>query len=102
MWEVRKTGGLSQTQLADKLGLTRSQINHYESGRQMPSPHTIVAIADLYECDPGWLLTGRDQYVPPDPKPGFNNTQLKLLAKALTRVLSLIDEYLEKTDGPGT
>lgn len=42
---ARRAQGLSQAQLAAKLGMQQSAISHIESGRGNPSLHTLLVIA---------------------------------------------------------
>lgn len=44
--EFRVNTGLSQQQLADRIGTTRSAVSQYESGKITPRMGTIQAIAD--------------------------------------------------------
>lgn len=57
--EAREASGLTQTQLADRLGMTRSSVANFEAGRQHSDAYVLALCADLLMCDPGWLLTGR-------------------------------------------
>jgi transcriptional regulator with XRE-family HTH domain len=45
--------GLSQTQVADKLGITGAAIGHYETGVSRPSPDRAVRLAKLLGLKPG-------------------------------------------------
>ena len=46
--ELREKKRLSQQQLADWLGLTRSSISNYENNTQTPPADTLVRLADIY------------------------------------------------------
>lgn len=48
--------GFSQTQLGQKVSLTRSSIANIEAGRQRPMIHTIMQIADELNLEPPELL----------------------------------------------
>lgn len=54
---LRKREGISQQELANKLGLTRSAIGMYETGRREPDLETLEAFADYYNVDMN-TLTG--------------------------------------------
>ena len=54
--ELREKKHLSQQQLADWLGLTRSSISNYENNTQTPPPDTLVRLADLYGVSVDYLL----------------------------------------------
>lgn len=47
----RKKAGLSQTELADKLGLSTSTIGMYESGRRQPNFEIEEKMADFFNTD---------------------------------------------------
>lgn len=56
---LRKRSGLSQQALAERLGITRSAIGMYETGRREPDLETLELFADYYNVDMN-TLTGRD------------------------------------------
>lgn len=58
---LRKREGLSQSELAAKLGMTRSAIGMYETGKREPDLETLAALADFYQVDMN-TLTGRHDY----------------------------------------
>ena len=45
---LRKKNGLSQEQLADKLGVSRQTIGKWENGQAMPELTSVVQISELY------------------------------------------------------
>ena len=49
--EIRKTAGITQTQLAHSLGVTQGLIEHYENGRSRISATRLEAIAAALHCD---------------------------------------------------
>ena len=55
---LRKRRGLSQQAVADRLGITRSAIGMYETGRREPDLETLGVFADYYNVDMD-TLTGR-------------------------------------------
>lgn len=46
--KLRKENNLTQQQLADKLGLSRSTIGMYEKGKREPNFETLELIADFF------------------------------------------------------
>lgn len=68
----RKRLGLSQAQLADKVGLKQQTIGKLEEGRQR-STTKMVSLAEVLEVDPKWLETGEGSHaaksVPARPVP---------------------------------
>lgn len=63
--EAREKATLSQTELARRLGLTRSSVANIEAGRQHPTVGRAAMIAQVTRCDPGWLLAGTAAAEPP-------------------------------------
>ena len=52
---LRKRAGLSQQELADALGISRSTIGMYETGKREPDFETLEAIADFFNVDMNFL-----------------------------------------------
>lgn len=46
--QLRKQNGLSQEQLADKLGIARQTISKWETGQAVPELNGLVLLSDLY------------------------------------------------------
>ncbi len=53
---LRKRAGHSQTELADKLKISRSAIGMYESGKREPDFETLEALADTFNVNMDTLL----------------------------------------------
>lgn len=47
---ARKTAGLTQKTVADKLGVDQSTVCLWEAGRTCPRAETLVRVAALYGC----------------------------------------------------
>ena len=45
--ELRRQKGLSQEQLADRLGVTRQSVSKWESGAALPELGKLIALSDL-------------------------------------------------------
>ena len=54
--DLRMHSGLSQKQLAEKLGVTKSVISYYESAERTPSPDVLVKIAGVFQVTTDYLL----------------------------------------------
>ena len=64
---LRKRSGLSQQQLADALGIGRSAISMYETGKREPDLEGLEAFADFYNVDMNTLTGGKDTPTPATP-----------------------------------
>lgn len=53
---IRKKSGLTQQQLANKLGISRSAVGMYEKGEREPNFETLELIADTFNVDMNYLL----------------------------------------------
>lgn len=66
--KLRKEAGLTQTELASKLGLTKDLYNKYERKGVRPSYETLITLADLYNVSIDYLLTGKESTKPAEPE----------------------------------
>lgn len=48
--ERREALGLTQAQLADRMGVTTTAVRKWETGRALPSADKLPALADLLNC----------------------------------------------------
>lgn len=69
-WRVRRLrirAGLRQTEVAERVGLSRSSITNIEADQQEPTVATLVALSDLFGVSVG-ALVGTEPFpaVPPE------------------------------------
>lgn len=55
---AREMAGLSQGQVAQKLGLHRPSVSEMEAGRRQVSAGELAELAELYAVDLSWLAGG--------------------------------------------
>lgn len=61
---IRKNAGLTQSDFANKLDLSRNFICMVESGERLPSDRTINDICSKFHVDENWIRTGKgDMYI---------------------------------------
>ena len=60
----RHNCGLSQKQVANAIGLNRTTIGSWESGRTEPSLEKIVKLAQIYRVDPTEILPNENSPAP--------------------------------------
>jgi transcriptional regulator with XRE-family HTH domain len=58
---IRKKLGLSQTDFAERIAISRSALAKIESGENRPSERTQLLICDKFGIDPNWLHTGQGE-----------------------------------------
>lgn len=60
--QARKAAGLTQTQLADRIGVKYSAIHKYETGLIVNlKRETIAALAEALDVKPSWLMCMDDE-----------------------------------------
>ena len=59
--QLRKEAGLTQTQLAEKIGLTQRKLSYLEAGQTEPDMETLWRMADFFEVSADFLI-GRTEY----------------------------------------
>ena len=91
--QARKDAGLTQEQLAQKLGVQHSVISKYERGRVVNLKREKIAeLASALNVKPSWLMC-MDDKKESDPK------EIELDIELLHRLMMLTPEELEKVDG---
>lgn len=58
--ELRKNKGISQYELAERLGFSRGKLANYEQGSRQPDYETLQQIADYFEVTTDYLLGRSD------------------------------------------
>lgn len=61
----RQLIGLTQDELASKIGISRPSVVQWETGKASPKGARLNLIADILGCSPDWLLVGGDD----EPRP---------------------------------
>ena len=54
--ELRKQAGMTQQQLAEKLGITKSVVSYYELSERTPSPDVLKDLAIIFHVSTDYLL----------------------------------------------
>lgn len=62
---IRKALGLTQQEFADRIGIQRSTIAQYETGRNNPIDAVVSLICREYNVDEIWLRTGAGEMFRP-------------------------------------
>lgn len=58
--ELRTEAGLTQEQVAEKLGVTRSAIARWESGKGIPDISNLILISDYFNISLDEMIKGDD------------------------------------------
>ena len=67
---TRARAGLTQSAIAQELGVTAQTVRNWEAGRHEPPPEAIKKLADRYEVSEEALLAGLDAAIIPGPRRG--------------------------------
>lgn len=57
----REAAGISQSELARRLGLDSTTVNKWEAGASLPRLGNLIAMAGVLQCPPGELLDDAPQ-----------------------------------------
>lgn len=63
--DLRRRGGLSQEQLAERLGVTRQSVSKWEGGAALPELGKLVALSELFHVSVDYLV--KDYMEEPEP-----------------------------------
>lgn len=85
--KLRKEQGISQEQLAEKLGVTRQSVSKWESGASYPEMDKIVAICNMFHCDINVLIN----------KDITEERQRKDASSVVKEIFSGVTNYVKKT-----
>lgn len=64
---VRKDAGLNQEAFAERIGVTKSAISGYETGRREPTDQTIKSICREFGINETWMRSGVGEMKAPKP-----------------------------------
>jgi transcriptional regulator with XRE-family HTH domain len=78
---ARKESGLTQEELAGRMGVSARSIQGYEAGKVVPYRH-LNQLAKITNRELGWILAG-------DPPPDLN-------AQVVERLVTLVEEVAEE------
>lgn len=84
---LRKAKGISQEELAERVGVSRQAVSKWESGQSIPDLEKIISLSDFFEVTTDYLLKG----VEPAKDQGEKNKALasKILYIASTAFIAI-------------
>lgn len=62
--QARKAAGLTQRQLAEKIGVSNTSVSNWEKGISSPDPDTIQHLCWALNVDPNFFFHGGPQFTP--------------------------------------
>ncbi len=54
--ELRKSAGMTQKQLAERLWITKATVSYYEQSQRCPSPEMLIKLAKVFHVSTDYLL----------------------------------------------
>lgn len=94
---LRTTAGLTQQQLAERIGVSRVAVSHLEADMSSPDARTVTLLASVFGMEPHDLVSGTDY-------PPAKADRLPLVVARHTEVahqLALMEADLAWVEGPG-
>ncbi len=61
---LRKAKGISQEELADKVGVSRQAVSKWESGQSIPEIDKVILLSEFFDVTTDYLLKGTETPVP--------------------------------------
>lgn len=99
LYEIRKNAGMTQSELAEKLDVSRQAISRWEMGTAKPEFENLIAISNIFDVSIDYLLKGsetvhdvtaqRDEEPEPAEDPNTTNTAEKLWLAAIVAFVVL-------------
>lgn len=59
--QLRKEQKLTQQQLADKVGVSKTSVIYWEKDENIPKHESLMLLSHALNCSPDWLLSGGDK-----------------------------------------
>jgi transcriptional regulator with XRE-family HTH domain len=100
--ERRRAAGLSQEELAEKLGVSRQAVSNWERAQSAPDTDNLLALAKLYGITVDALLNGSclEQPVSSGPAPKVAEPRSALVQGAAIAAIMLLSAVFYTTVGP--
>lgn len=77
--ELRLQAGMTQKELATKVGVTKSVISYYELSERSPSPEVLIKLANIFHVTTDYLLGIEAKSAPMLDMAGLNDEDIALL-----------------------
>ena len=105
IYELRTGSGLSQLDLAEKLGVSRQSVSKWETGQAVPDLDKLIRLADLFGISVDELVREGERPAPPEPQVvyvaeqrGFSPVQKAGAALEVVGLLGLVLGRMTETN----
>ena len=95
MFATRKARGMTQQQLADKLGISKRMVAHYESNTEGPSIERVTEIAEALNVTASYLLGESTLKAIRDDMPPQLRSHVRTIRELSPRDRKKVLEYAE-------
>ena len=96
---LRQAHGSTLAALGDKVGVSRQNVQSWESGAWAPSLKKLIQLADHYDVSLDWLIGRRDDGRPRDEDQLLASYRA-MPSKSRRLVLGLVQDYSASAGGP--
>jgi len=104
--QLRSALGLSQQEIADKLGILVTTVSKYERGVMTPSTNFYLKLKEMFNVNLNWLIIGEgEMFEHTETKPLPQNTDLILLIREIEEhplLLEVIKDFIKVKKGNKT
>ena len=80
---LRKESGMTQSELAQRLNITKAVVSYYENQERTPSPDVLIRLADVFNVSTDYLL-GRTSTMKTIDISGLNEEEIHLIQMMIT------------------
>jgi transcriptional regulator with XRE-family HTH domain len=94
--QARKKAKLTQEQVAKRLGLDYSTISKYENNHSEPDNETLAKMAEMYNVNVDYLITGRTNDPSPSDKKEIPEERKDTITNVFFREWDKADEEKKK------
>lgn len=92
--KCRKRNHMTQSQLAEKIGITNQAVSKWETGKSMPDASIMLELSGLLGVTVNELLSGKELSDLEERKANERNTLTNLITKSELETMKIIAELL--------
>ncbi|MGP1616316.1 helix-turn-helix domain-containing protein [Peptostreptococcus stomatis] len=90
---LRKTNGISQEELADKLGVSRQAVSKWESEQSLPDLGKIITMSDYFEVTTDYILKGIEPVADKEQKSSELTSKILYIASTAFVAIGLFSAF---------
>lgn len=90
---LRKTKGISQEELADKLGVSRQAVSKWESEQSLPDLGKIITMSDYFEVTTDYILKGIEPVADKEQKSSELTSKILYIASTAFVAIGLLSAF---------